>query len=905
MRDPNPLWHRYLRFWRSDPRADLDDELAFHVQARIDEYIATGMNPEQARAEAEHRLGDLARVRVECSKIDQDFARRRSMSDIMRGVITDLRVALRQLRRERAITAAAGLCLVLGIGANTAIFSVVDAVLFRPLPFRDANRLVLVGEGLPKIGDQNFGTISTPDYLDFKTLDGPVFAASAVFKGEAAALTGGDAPERVTGLSTSASLFRVLGVRPALGRDFAPDADALGSPDVVIISDALWHRRFGGDPGIIGRAITLDGKPTTVIGVMPPSFSFPLPGLEVDPAADFFVPLRMTPAVMHERGNSYDAFYIARLAPGVPLRRARAAANEIASRMAELHPDAFPRGFPVVANAVPLRQRLVADVRRSLLILLGAVGFVLLIACINVSGLLLARAAARSREIAVRTALGASRGRLVQQFLAESAVLVTLGAAGGLLLAHWGTRALAALAPDGLLDGYRIGIDVRVLAVTLAVVLLATIAFSLAPVLQRREDALPERLREEGRGTSTGRARQRGRRVLVVSEIALALVLAAGAGLLLRSFAKAMSQDPGFDPAHLLTFQVTLPSHGYPTAPQVARAEQQLVEQLAAIPGVTRATAGFTLPMAGQWKIAATPEGVPLPKTPLLVNDLVMPGYFKAMGIPLVAGRTFDAHDVVGAPPVAIVDEEFAKRYYPGETVIGRRLKWGTAGSRNPWMTIIGVVRTVKAHSMDEQSTPETYFPVLQFANDSTVANYATRSMRYVVRTAGDPLAVAGAVRHVVHSMNPALPLTHMETAETLIAQSMASRRFDMLLLTSFAALALVLAAAGIYGLIAYSVTQRQREIGVRMAIGATSGGIVRLVLREGAWTTAVGAVLGLVGAAALTRVMQSLLFGVGAVDVVTFACATGLLVAVALLASWLPARRAARVDPVVTIRGD
>jgi predicted permease len=393
--------------------------------------------------------------------------------------------------------------------------------------------------------------------------------------------------------------------------------------------------------------------------------------------------------------------------------------------------------------------------------------------------------------------------------------------------------------------------------------------------------------------------------VLVVSEIALALVLAAGAGLLLRSFAKAMAENPGFEPAHLLTFQVALPAHSYPTAPQVVRAEQQLVEQLAAIPGVTSATAGFTLPMAGQWHIAVTPEGVPLPKTPLVVNDLVMPGYFETMGIHLVAGRTFDAHDAVGAPHVAIVDEQFAERYFPGENAIGRRLKWGSASSPDPWMTIIGVVRTVKAQSMDEQSVPETYFPVLQFANDSNVANMATRGMRYVVRTTGDPLAVAGAVRHVVHTMDAALPITHMETAERLIAQSMASRRFDMLLLAAFAALALVLAAAGIYGLIAYSVAQRQRELGVRMAIGATSGGVVRLVLREGAWTTALGAAFGLIGAAALTRVMRSLLFGVGALDVVTFVGATGLLVVIALVASWLPARRAARVDPVIAMRGE
>lgn len=902
MSSPNPLWHRYLRFWERDARADLDEELAHHLQARIDEYTAAGMDEDEARAEAGRRLGDLRRVRAECTRIDGQLERKRSLSDAAQGFVMDLRVALRQIRRQPALTATAVVCLMLGIGANTAILSVADAVLFRPLPFHEPDRLVMVGEGLPAIGDRNFGTISAPDFIDYRTLDGSIFASSAVFEVESAALTGHATPERVTGLHTSAELFRVLGVHPALGSDFQPDADAVGSPNVVIISDALWRRRFGGDPTVIGRAITLDGEPWTVIGIMPAGFAFPLPGLHADPA-DYFTPFRMTPEVLGQRGNSYYANLIGRLAPGVELERARAAVNSIAARIPAAYPDVYRSDFRIVADAVPLRERLVSGVRRSLLVLLGAAGLVLLIACINVSGLLLARGAARRREISVRTALGATRGRLARQLLAESAVLVAIGSAGGLLLAHWGARALAALAPEGLLAGYRVGVDGRILAATLAIAVAATVAFALAPALQWSARALPAQLRDEGRGASGGRGRQRSRRVLVVSQIALALVLASGAGLLVRSFVNASGVKPGFEPAGLLSFQVALPAHRYPDGASVARASQRLVDALASVPGVTRASAATYLPTTTYWQIAITPEGVDLPKTPLVTNDVVLPGYFETMGIQLVQGRTFDERDVPGSPPVAIVDERFAKTYFPGGNAVGRRVKIGSAESSDPWYTVVGVVRSVKAMSLDEQSAPQTYFPAPQQAAQPSLVDIALRRMHYVVRTAGDPLAMASTVRRVVNTVDPELPITHLETGESLVANSLNGRRFDMLLLTAFAALALVLAAVGLYGLIAYSVVQRQREIGIRMAIGATPGGMVGLVLREGAWTAGIGAMLGVVGAVALTRVMRSLLFEVGALDAGAFVTATILLIAVALLASWLPARRAARVDPVEALR--
>ena len=904
MRQGNPGWHRYLRFWRADPRAELEDELAFHLQARVDEYVTAGLDPAQARAEAVKRLGDLTRVRTACLRIDKQYARRRSMSDVVSGIRGDVRLALRQLRRQHTLTLTAVLCLTLGIGVNTAIFSVVDAVLFRPLPFRDPGRLVLVGEGLPMISDQNFGQISTPDYLDFGTLDGSVFESSAAFQATSLTISGRSAPEQVDGLEVSASLLDVLGVHAALGRGFQRGDDAVGGPGVVVITDAFWRRRFGADPSIVGRPIVLDGRPVTVIGVLPPSFSFPLPGLGVDPAA-LFVPLRMTPDVMQMRGNAYNAYMIARLAPGVPIGRAAEAVNTIAARMPATYPAVYPASARIVADAMPLRTRLVSGIRRPLLILLGAVGFVLLIACINVAGLLLARAAARSRELAVRRALGASRGRLVQQHLAESVVLVACGAAGALVAAHWSTKALAALAPGDLLAGYHIGLDARVLAFTLGVAVVVALVFSFVPALGRSERSIPAELREEGRGTSTGRGRQRGRRVLVVSEIALALVLATGAGLLVRSFVNALRVDPGFRPDRLLSFQVAFPRYRYPTAARALDAERQTADALARMPGARSASAAVNLPFVGLWQITFTPEGVTLPSVPTAANFIVMPGYFETMGIRLIEGRTFDARDAGESPRVAIIDERLARQFFANVSPIGQRLKWGTPQSTDPWATIIGVVRTVKTRSLDEETVPEIYFPALQLAQDTSFANLALRGLSYIVRTRGDPVAMAAQARRVLGQVDPELPMTRIESGASLIRQAMAGRRFDLLLIGTFAGLALALAAVGVYGLVAYSVVQRRREIGVRLAVGATTRGVVGLVLREGAATAAAGAALGLAGAMALTRLMRSLLFGVGALDATTFAAATGLLIAVALAASWMPARLAARVDPVTALRGE
>ncbi|HEX8945378.1 MAG TPA: ABC transporter permease, partial [Gemmatimonadaceae bacterium] len=536
--DSMPSWRRYLRFWGSDPRRDLDDELRFHLEARYEEFLAAGMDPARARAESEQRFGDLGRVRAQCEAIDSQWERERSMLDLIHTIGADFRYALRQLRRNAALNVAAILCFALGIGANTSIFSVVDAVLFRPLPFRDPERLVLVGESLPRFGAENFGVISAPEFEDYQRLNGRVFSNSAMYESESFAVGGASEPERVVGLSGSAALFDVFGVTMARGRSFASTDVVTGSPSVAVISDALWHRRFGGDPAVVGRSIDVDGHPTTIVGVARPEFRFPLPGIGGEPA-DVFLPYKMTSEIQRQRGNSYRTFLLARLAPGVTLTAAKRAVGDLANSLPVLHPESYGTNWKTVADAFPLRDQATKDVRRPLIILLSAVAMVLLIACINVSSLLIARAASRRREISVRQALGASRARLVQQFFAEAVVLVSIAGALGVGVATTGARVLAAHAPRAVLQGYNVSVDARVLAATAVVVVATALVFSLVPVLSQARSSLGPALHDEGRNSTAGQSRQRGRRVLVVTEISLALMLAAVAGLMVRSFLRA------------------------------------------------------------------------------------------------------------------------------------------------------------------------------------------------------------------------------------------------------------------------------------------------------------------------------------------------------------------------------
>jgi putative ABC transport system permease protein len=827
--------------------------------------------------------------------------------DALHRIASDVRQAVRQLRRNPSLSIAAVLCFALGIGANTSIFSVVNGVLFRPLPFGDAERLVLIGEWLPQVGGENFGVISTPEFSDYERLTGRTFSSIGAYlragSRGALAISGEGDPERVGGVRVTPSLFGTLGVHAARGRVFDATDDSTGGIETVILSDALWRRRFGGRE-VIGRAINIDGRPRTIVGVMPRAFVFPLPGIGGEPA-DVFLPLRITTETEQSRGNSYETFVVARLAPKVTLAQAKRAVAGVAASFPTLHPNVY-RGWRTEADAFPLRERAVRDVRGPLLILLGAVGLVLLIACINVSSLLLARAATRQREIAVRQALGASRLRLAQQFLAESLTLVVVGGALGMMFAIWGARAIASRTPRDVLQGYDATIDLRVLAVTALVVIITAIVFSLVPALSQRSSTLGVALREEGRGSTAGGARARARRVLVVAQVAIALMLSTGAGLMARSFLRARDVQPGFQPERVLTFRVGIPAARYATGERVLDFDRRMVGALGSIPGVTSASASLTLPMEDPMRMMFSVDGVTTPTLPLGTGTFVMPGYFETMRIPLVAGRSIDARDVAEREPVVMVNEALAKRFF-GEggvnVAVGRRVKWGSPSSPAPWLTIVGVTANVKDTGLDHEQESSIYFP----AQQAPSANLGgmMRSFAFVVRTNADDPSLAASVRRVIRGIDPEMPIVGPRWMTDLIDQSMAERRFNTYLLGAFALLALVLASVGLYGLIAYMVVQRSREIGVRLALGALPSDVVRLVLRQGTAIAAIGIALGLVGALALTRVVRTLLFQVSPFDPASFAGAATLLLGVAVLASLLPAWRAGRTDPQTVMRAD
>ena len=905
-----PAWRRYVRFWGSDPARDVDDELRFHIEARYDEYVAGGMPPDVARAEVERRFGDVRAIRERCVAIDSQWKREQTMIDMLHRAGADVRYALRQLRRNASLSAAAILCFALGIGANASIFSVVSGVLLRPLPFSDPNRLVLVGEWLPSVGGENFGVISRPEFIDYQRLNGRIFANTAIYDGGSAgsqgtALSGdGAEPERVTGLRVSHSLFPTLGVHAAIGRTFDVTDDSAGGPNAVILSDALWHRRFGARD-VVGRSIDVDGKPRTIVGVMPARFTFPLAGIGGEPA-DVFLPIHITADVEQNRGNDYSTFLVGRLAPGVTIEQAKRAVSELVASYPTLHPEAYRGDWKTEADVFPMRDRSVREVRRPLVILLGAVGLVLLIACINVSSLLLARAAVRQREIAVRQALGASRGRLVQQFLWEGATLALAGGALGLLLAVWGTRVLATHAPQRVLQGYEASIDVRVLAFTAAVVILTSLVFSLIPAFAQPANGLGVSLREEGRGSTSGGARVRGRRALVIAQVALALVLSTGAGLLARSFLEERDTNPGFSPEHVVTFRVRIPEAHYATPASVLEFDRRVVDGLRALPGVEHASASLRLPLQEPMRMMFSVEHQAPPHLPIGTGTFVMPDYFAAMRIPLVAGRYIDAGDVRDRLPVIVVNQALAEHFFGvqgAREAVGKRIKWGSPGSPNPWLTIVGVTANVKDTGLDRDQEWSVYFPLLQ-APDVNLTGML-RSIAFVARASGSDASLARAMRGVVRAIDPDMPIVGPRLMDDVVDTSMADRRFNTYLLGAFALLALMLAATGIYGLIAYAVVQRTREIGVRLALGALPSDVVRLVLRDGARLAGIGIVLGLAGALSLTRVIRTLLFHVSPFDPVSFAGAAALLLAVAVAASLLPAWRAARTDPQLAMRAE
>jgi putative ABC transport system permease protein len=804
----------------------------------------------------------------------------------------DLRYGARMLLKKPGFTAIAVITLALGIGANTAIFSVVNAVLLRPLPYTDPDRLAQVWQTFPQLG-LNQVTVSAPEFLDYRD-QSHVFERMAAFRAQGFTLTNGSEPERIFGVRVSADLFPLLGVAPAIGRAFIPEEDQPGSPRAVVLSHGAWQRRFGSDAAVIGKLLTLDGESFTIVGVMPSGFQFPPQSLQ----NELWTNVPFDANDLNRRGWR-PLGMIARLKSGVSMDQANAELKTIAGR--------FPvSGSVPSAYAVSLHEQVVGRVRRALLVLFGAVSFVLLIACANVANLMLSHAAARQREMAIRAAVGASRARLIRQLFIESMPLALLGGGVGLLLSVWIVEMLVSVNPDNIPRTNEIGVDLRVLGFTLFVSLLTGIVFALAPAWQTSKLDLNESLKEGGRGTSVSFRRFSLRSLLLVSEVALSLMLLIGAGLMTNSFARLLRVDPGFDPRGVLTMQVALPQSKYSETNQRAFFFEQALERIRRLPGVQYAGMTSALPLGGNPDFGFTIEG----RTPNAQGDVpqtgwraISPEYLQTMGIPLRRGRHFNEQDHEKAAGVAIINETMARRFWPDEEPLGKRIKLGGPQRPYPWMTIVGVVGDVKHDGLDAPVGPEMYMPYAQTPFLQMPAGLRFPPMSLVARSSSYHGSLAAAARAEIKALDKDQPITNIMTLDQLLANSISQPRFYLLLLAFFASIALVLAAIGVYGVVSYTVKQRTHEIGVRMAFGAQAGDALRLIIKHGMKLTLIGALIGLAGALALTRLIKTLLFDVSATDPLTFIVIALLLIGVALLACYIPARRATKVDPMIALR--
>jgi putative ABC transport system permease protein len=791
----------------------------------------------------------------------------------------DLRFALRMLAKKPGFTLLATAALALGIGANSAIFSVVDTVLLRPLPLQDPDRLVIVSANSSVIG--RFST-SAPDFADWREQN-KVFEGIAAYSRATYNLVGSGEPERLTAMGVTPDFFSVLAARPLLGRGFRTEEGQRGNEHVAVLSEELWRRRFGADPGILGKPLLLDGQSTAVVGVMPR-------GLNLPRAVELWTPVVLNLAET-ERGNHF-LNTVARLKHGVSVEQAAAEMNAIAKRLEQQHPDSNAGWSTLVS---PLYEEVVGKVRPALLVLLGAVALVLLIACANVANLLLARAATRQREIAVRKALGASRGRLVRQFLTESVLLSLLGAVLGLLLAFWGTDLLQAVRPRDLPRVEGLGIDGRVLGFTLLLSLVTGTLFGLVPALHATDPALNEILKE-GSGKSTpGWRGHRARSGLVIAEVALVLVLLVGAGLLIKSFDRLLDVDPGFDPTNVLTLRVSLPDGTYPDGGRRAGFYREAARRIGALPGVEAVGLIHRLPLDfSDTQFDFEIEGRPAPPPGQQLSThlrSIGSDSLRALGIPVLRGRGLSESETWDKPGLVLINEAMARRFWPGEDPLGRRVHFGTD---DPWLTIVGIVGDMRINDLGKEPVPMTF---VQYQT------WPTAEMAFVLRTPRAPGSLADAVRDQMRSLDPGLPLYDVNTLEQIVSQSMASRRFNLSVFGLFAVLALVLAVIGIYGVMSSTVTERTREVGIRMALGAERRAVVGLILGQGMGLVLAGLALGLLGAFGVTRVLSSLLYGVSPNDPAVFAGVALLLSAVAMLATYLPARRASRVDPMVALR--
>jgi putative ABC transport system permease protein len=806
---------------------------------------------------------------------------------IVDTIIHDLGYAIRGLVRRPAFTAIVVATIALGVGANAAIFSVVNGILLRPLLYPHAERVVSFGHEPPQ------WLTSEPNFLDYRR-DMRSLAGLAAYTRRDATILTNDQPDRVRAVRASEDFFPVLGVAPAIGRTFAADEYVPRIASVVILSHSLWQRRFGGDPAILGRTLSIEGAPRTVVGVMPRYFDFP------EARTDVWLPLaRFNPDSLGDRANN-SLFMVARLVPGATLQRARAEATTIARRMMRDYADKFDPKHPLVPHLSSVREDLVGNTRPYLLALLAAVGFVLLIASANVANLLLVRGEARHKEMAVRHALGASSFRLASQLLTESSVLATLGGALGLFVAWAGDRALIALAPSSIPRLDAIGIDWRVVAFTAFVAIATGLAIGLLPAWRASRGNSIDALRDAGRIVGTQGGARRVRRALVVAEVALAVTTLSGAGMLLRSLWNLQSADLGFDPSGTLTAKVSLPGREYNDA-RSALFFDQLLERLRAVPGVAAAGASGWLPVVdagGLWGLQQ--EGkAPNADWATAVPQHATPGYVQAIGLRLIAGRDLTNEDRAGGPYVAMVSKKLADQVWPGENALGKRFKLG--GPARPYMTVVGIVRDLRSRGFDDVPEPTMYFP---YAQAPTAAFYAPRSMAILVRVNGDPLSLSRPLLAIVHSLDRNVPVSEVRTLEQVVGTSVSTRRFNTGLLAGFALLALVLAGIGTYGVISFAVSQRSYEIGVRMALGAEDRSVLMLVMSEGIRLCVVGVAVGLLTSVGVARAIRALLVGVPTIDVPTLAITTVMLIVVGLIASGLPARRALAVSPIETLRG-
>jgi putative ABC transport system permease protein len=876
-------------FARREVERDLDLEVRSYVDLLTEEKIKAGMSPDEARRAARLEAGSVEQIKDE-------------VRDVRKGSLLDtgwqdFRYGVRLLRRSPGFTMLAVLTIGLGIGANSAIFSVINGVVRKPLAYPDSERLMFITSQFPTLNFSKFW-VSPPEYFDFEEHT-RAFSGVAAYTTGAMNLSEGDRPERVNTAFVTASMFDVLGVHPQRGGVFSPEQDRPGADPVVVLSHEIWQRAFGSDPAIVGKAVMIQGRQRTVLGVMPPGFDLH------DSKSQLWIPLGLDRNNRQNRGSHF-VYLVGRLAPGVTGAQANAELQGMLKQWGEWANRAHaPNDSTHRVQMAPLRDEVVGNVKKALWVLQGAVGLVLLIACANVANLLLARAESRHKEFAVRTALGASKTRILRQFMTEGTVLSLLGAALGLALAFWGLKALLAANPESVPRASEITLDPIVLTFTVGVALLTGLVFGLAPLLHMGDQAVSLSIKEGGQRATSGAGRTRMRRGLVVAEIALAVMLVIGAGLLIRTFRNLTSVDAGFDAANRVTFGLVLPQATYPDSQRVVQVVTDLARRLDDTPGVERVAGMQGLPPnrpvnANDTNFEGYTPGPGDPPANVDYYQVTTSGYFETMGIDIVKGRGFEAGDAIGGP-VVVINEALAKRFYKDQEPIGRRVQ-PFFGPNTPMFTIVGVAKDVKQGGLDAPAGTELYF---NFEQGPRLVGFAPRQMNLVMQVSRPLSSLAPAIRQAVAAIDPGLPIVQLRTMDDVVGASLTRQRFLSLLLGIFAGVALLLAAIGTYGVLSYMVSERQREIGIRMALGAGNGQVVGLVLRQGISIAAIGIVVGVAGALALSRLTQSLLFGVDPADPATFGAVIIVIAVVATAACLIPMLRATRVDPLTAIRTD